>query len=112
MLGFVGKPDVSGHIDQVNLQHSKGLDHMIRIRLALAVAGALAGLASVSPSAFAADANCPSATTPICRQWSCPGPITAPNCTCARWECAVTKDGDPPKRQSYRSPRSPGVMSR
>lgn len=84
----------------------------IRIRLALAVAGALAGLASVSPSAFAA-ANCPSATTPICRQWSCPGPITAPNCTCVRWECAVIKDptkGD--ARQSRPLSRSPGVKVR
>jgi len=63
---------------------------MIR-NLALAAIAAAATFVSVSSSAFAT-ANCPSASTPICRQYSCTGPITRPNCSCVRWECAIVKD--------------------
>jgi hypothetical protein len=63
---------------------------MIR-NLAFAAAAAVATFVSVSSSAFAT-ANCPSASTPICRQTSCTGPITKPVCSCIRWECAIVKD--------------------
>ena len=62
---------------------------MIRVRLVLT---AVAGFVSLSSPVLAADANCPSATTPICRKYSCTGPLIGGTCTCTRWECAVVKD--------------------
>ena len=72
---------------------------MSRIRIALAAAGTLAGLLSLSAPASAA-ANCPAWTSPICRQYSCTGPLIGGTCTCVRWECVADKKSDPPKRQS------------
>lgn len=63
---------------------------MIR-NLALAAVAAAATFVSVASTAFAA-ANCPSASTPICRQTSCTGPVLRPVCSCVRWECAIVKD--------------------
>lgn len=70
---------------------------MPRIRLVFAAGGALAGLISLSAPALAA-ANCPAWTSPICRQYSCTGPLVGGTCHCVRWACVADKKSDPPKR--------------
>lgn len=84
---------------------------MIRLRLVFAATGALAGLVSLAAPA-SATASCPAWTTPVCRQYSCTGPIIGGTCSCVRWECVADKKSDPPKRQSVMpGQRSPGVRT-
>ena len=70
--------------------------------LKLAAAAAIAGLAifgaAVSAQAAKATFNegtCPGWGTPVCKKWSCTGPVTAPSCTCVDSYCKVngTKAG-------------------
>ena len=82
------------------------------LRIIVATAGMLAGLAAFSGTAFAT-ANCPAWTTAKCVKYSCTGPLIGGTCTCTQYQCVADKQSDPPKAQLQRYPQSrPGMTVR